>query len=159
MSKKRDVLMADEQTVSITIGGETWALKPLRGLKAMKLMPKVISIGSEIFYAAIEAGIPLDKMFLDGAELRFDAGAGLRAFKFIADALTKRWDDLSADIIPFLLCRDYGWLSEHGEVKEILNGLWTAVKYHLPSIIGDDAVSALKKSVTAAPESPVAADE
>lgn len=148
--------MADE--LQITIGGETWTLKPLRGLKAMKLMPKVISIGSEIFYAAIEAGIPLDKMFLEGQELRFDAGSGLKAFKFIADSLTKRWDDLSEDIIPFMLCRDYAWLSENGSVREILEGLWTAVKFHLPSIIGEDAVAALKKSVTVAPQ-PDAADQ
>lgn len=134
---------------TITIDGETWELKPLRGLKAIRLMPKVISILSELAYAASVGGMPLDKWLLEGEGVTIGFGEAIQAINFMSDALGKRYDEFECEIVPFLLQRDHEWLSGHGSIGELLSAIWAAILFHFESSFGKDTIAALKNSVSA----------
>jgi hypothetical protein len=143
--------MAD---TTIKLGDVTVTLLPPKGLKAVKMMPKVISVLGEVLYTAIEAGIPLDKMFIDGTPLSFSSQDGLRAVKFVSEAVLQRWDELSFEIIPFLMCTTKEVLDEAAP-NEILGGLWASLKYHMPFFLGEGVFDTLKNSlIVSKPETP-----
>lgn len=133
----------------ITIADETWELKPLRGLKSVKLMPEVISIGAELLWNAQDGGFPLGDFFLSGQEMAVDLTVALRAIKFVSDTLGKRYDDIALRIIPFLLQKEPQWLWENGNPREIVQAIWDAIKFHVETSFGGDVIEALKKSIAA----------
>ena len=143
----------------ITIAGETWELAPLKGLKAMKVMPKVIGIAAEVLFAGQESGFRIDQIFIEGdTDIKFDLGTALKAMKLVSDVVGERFDEIAADIMPLLLQKPYGWLWEHGLINEILKAMWDAIKFHIETSFGSEVIEALKKSMTAPPEEEVAAE-
>lgn len=143
----------------ITIGGETWELEPLKGLKAMKAMPKIIGIAAEVLYAGQESGFRIDQILLEGdTEIKFDLGTALRAMKLISDVVGERFDEIAADVMPVLLQRSYKWLWSHGQMNDILKAMWDAIKFHIETSFGSEVIEALKKSMTAPLEGEEAAE-
>lgn len=143
----------------IIIGGESWELKPLKGLKAMKAMPKIIGIAAEVLWAAQDSGFRIDQILLESdTEVKFDLGTALRAMKLVSDVVGERFDEIAADIMPLLLQKPYGWLWENGQINEILKAMWVAIKFHIETSFGSEVIEALKKSMTAPPEEEVAAE-
>lgn len=138
-----------DDAVTITIADEVWELKPPRGMKAFKMMPKVVRILSEWVWGAIQNGIPLDKMFLEGSEISITSLDGLKAIGFISQKIVENFGELALEIIPFLLQCKPAFLQDHGEPREILTALWTSLKFHAPYVFGSEVTDALKKSVTA----------
>jgi len=136
----------------IVLAGKPVQLKPPVGLKAIKMMPKVLSVGSEIIYTAIEAGIPVDRMFINNEFDRVPSTAVVKAIKFISDRLIDRIDELAADVLPLLLCSTYAEIDK-ATPYEILAALWKAIQFHIPHFVGSNAVDALKKSLVVAEES------
>lgn len=135
----------------VTIADKTWELTPLAGLKAIRMMPKVISVAAEVLWAATDAGFPLIELFsgeLDSVGLT----SVLKAMKFVADTLGKRFDELALEIVPFLLQQDQQWLQSHGSMEEIGKALWIAGQYHIKTSFGEEVIEALKKSVAAEEE-------
>lgn len=133
----------------ITIDGETWELKPLKGLSAIRKMPKVLGMASRLINAAIIGGIPLDK-WLTGV----DAGAlkltdAIAAIGFVADELGDSYAEFEKDVVPFLLQKSYSWLSQHGTPYELFVAIIESVKFHLETSFGEDVMAALKNSQTA----------
>jgi hypothetical protein len=144
-----------EPTKEITIAGETWEIVPLKGLKAFRLMPKVISIASELIWQANEAGFPLETFFSE-EETEITFTVALKAIKFVADTLGKRYDELELRVIPFLLQKDAGWLQDNGSPQEIVSALIGAVQFHITTSFGEGVLDALKKSVAAEEEAAAA---
>lgn len=133
----------------LTIADKSWELEPFAGLKAIKLMPKVISIGAELLWNANDGGLPITDIFLSGTEdLKVDLTAALRSMKFVADTLGERYDELALEIIPFLLqVKDKDWLWNNGSLEEIIKAIYEAIKFHITTTFGDEVLDALKKSV------------
>ena len=151
--------MPGTEITKITIAGETWELEPLKGLKAMKAMPKVIGIAAEVLYAGQESGFRLDKLIIEGdTDVKYDLSTALKAMKLVSDVVGERFDEIAADIMPLLLQKPYAWLWEHGLINEILKAMWDAIKFHIETSFGSDVIEALKKSMTAPPEEEVAAE-
>jgi len=135
----------------VSIAGESWDLVPPAGLVAMRKMPKVLSYVSKLIYVAIQSGFPVNE-YISGERDSIDLGDAMKAIKFVADALGENFKEFEEEVVPFLLQRDYKWLSTHGTLMEIAGALWTSIRM-LFSITGqDDVESALKKSEEAGAE-------
>jgi len=133
----------------VEVGGRRWEIIPLRGLKSIKLMPKVISIGSELLWAANNAGFPLAELFTEEQDLTASFGDVIKAVKFVSDTLGTRFDEIRIEIIPFLLQQETQWLQDNGTPREIFLSLWKAIKFHAETSFGEEVVEALKKSLAA----------
>ncbi len=129
----------------VTIAGETWELKQPCGLIAMRKMPKVLGYISKRMYVASQAGFPVSE-YLSGENQTFDLTDALRAIKFVSDALGENFDEFEKEIVPYLLQRDYEWLSTNGTLIELAASLWTSIKMILDSTSGEDVADAVKKS-------------
>lgn len=140
--------MPGSEPVVITLGTRNIILDPPKGMKAFRMMPKILRILSEWVYAAIQAGIPLHKWFLEGELGQVDVGSTLKAVLFISEKMDEQWDTISKDIVPFLLQCDIEVLDE-ASPKEIMGALWASLGFHAPYVFGEDTSEALKKLVVA----------
>jgi len=125
----------------LKVGDTEWELVPLKGLKAIRMMPKVIGVLSHIFYSVIGAGVPLDEWFNSG-EIKL--GDLLKLFNYASLALGDNIDVLTNEIMPFLMQVDPVFLQNNGTPDEILRAFWDACKYHYNSSFGEDVREALK---------------
>jgi len=130
----------------ITIGEKTWVLQPPKGLKSIRLMPKVVSILSEWVYIATQAGIPLGQL-LQGDTETVNTDALLKVLAVVANQMGDDFDVLADEIFPFLLQCHKDFLRNNGEPHEIIKALWIAIKFHFPYIFGTGTAEALKKLV------------
>lgn len=140
--------MPGEESVTITIAGESWEVTPLRGLKSIRMVPKVLSMASELVAAAAKSGIDVGAILTTEGELSFSTDKVLMAVAFISDVLGKRYTEFSQDIVPFLLQKDYAWLADNGSMGELFSALWEAAQFHISTSFGQGVRDAIKKSVT-----------
>jgi hypothetical protein len=150
--------MPGSEPVVITLGTRKVILKPPLGMKSFRMMPKILRLLSEWVYAAIQAGIPLHKWFLEGEIGQIEAGNTLRAVLFISEKMDEQWDIISKEIVPFLLQCNIKALDE-ATPKEIMGSLWTSLSFHAPYVFGEDTSEALKKLVVAEEVETPQADE
>jgi len=135
-----------EEKVTVSVGGETWDITPLKGLRAIQIMPDVIGMCAEIVYAAYKGGIRIDEWFsedFDG-EIRLQLDTILRAIGFVSNVLGEKYDRFSREIVPFLLQKDYEFLENNGTMQEIGIALWRAVQFHIKTSFGEEVLTALK---------------
>lgn len=147
--KAKDV----KEAVTISIAGEEWELAPAQGWRGMIVVPKIISLLSEMIYGASRAEIDL-RTLIDENGINFSAirAENLLAFKYIADILAKNWQEISMEIMPVLLNKEAKFLANEGTWIEHLRALNAAVNFHAPYLLGDDTWSGLKKSFVEAEE-------
>jgi hypothetical protein len=134
----------------ITIADKTWKLKPLAGLQSFKMVPKIISIATELIWSAQESGFSIEQFFKEEGQTKLEKmpiTTALSVFHFVANTMDKRYTELTVEVIPFLLQKEWQWLNENGTPKEILQALWTAITYHVETSFGKDVIEALKNSV------------
>ena len=138
-----------EKPVTVTISGETWELTPLAGTDAFVIVPKLIGLVSEAVYAAGRANINLKTLITDEG---FNFGAitvdNLRAFSYVADMLVEKWDVISGEILPVLLCCKAEWLKKNGSPWELMSAIGVSLNFNAPVVFGDKNWVALKKSLT-----------
>jgi hypothetical protein len=120
------------------------------------MVPKILSIASELIVAASKAGIDVGAILTTTEEISLDASKVLTAVAFVSDVLGKRYTEFSKDVVPFLLQKDYEWLSEHGSMIELFSGMWEALQFHINTSFGQGVRDAIKKSVTDVAEEEVA---
>ena len=144
--------VVDFEEVIVTIGGETWALQPAKGMRGMVVVPKIISLLSEMVYGAARAEVDLRTLINeDGINFSAIKAENLLAFKYVSDILAENWEMICLQIMPVLLSRDAKFLANEGTWIEHLRALNTAVNFHAPYLLGDETWDGLKKSF-AAPE-------
>jgi len=145
---KSEVIADETEEVTVTIAGETWALKTLVGLESFHVVPRFMRIASKLSYSAGQANIDVAGLF---GESGFNIEAlkieNLLAFDYIGEVLVDNWPEISQQIVPLLLNRKPQWLWKNGTFIEHVRALWTALIYHAPSLFGDPTWQALKKSL------------
>ena len=151
MPGKSEIVEMD--AVTVTIGDKTWALAPARGLRGMIVVPKLISLLSEMVYGAAKAEDNL-RTLIDENGINFSSikAENLLAFKYIADVLSEHWEDIGRQIMPVLLNTDAKFLADNGTWIEHLKALNTAINFHAPYLLGDETWDGLKKSFVAPEE-------
>lgn len=137
------------KTIEVTIGERTWTIHKLRGMKAIRKMPKVLKFLSILVNAAVKSGIPIDK-WLQGQEVIANPSLMdiMQAIGFIAEALGENFEDFEKEIVPFLLECDSKFLEENGTPYEIFLALWNAILFHIETSLGAEVTEALKNSPT-----------
>lgn len=134
----------------ITIAGETWELHEPEGTESFVVVPKVLTIVSEILFTAARGNIDLTALLdEEGLNLAALTSGVLPAANAISRMLTEKWDDI-LEILPILLCQDAEWLKTHGKPYELLRAMWIAINFQIPGIIGPEQWEALKKSFSEA---------
>lgn len=139
-----------EEKCALTVAGETWKLKPLAGLKAISMMPQIISVVAELLWTADANGFPLRQLFEEGAatgRVNVETAKLLEALHFTSQALGKRFDEVRLVVLPFLLQKDAEWLQNNGQPGELLKATWAAIRFHVNTSFGQDVLAALKNSV------------
>ncbi|GAG08793.1 unnamed protein product, partial [marine sediment metagenome] len=137
--------------VEVTIGGETWTLEPLKGLRSFHIMPRLLRIVGKLSYAIGQAKIDIQGIFGDDG-FNFDAFKmdDLLAFDFIGEVLVEEWPEICTEILPMMLNKNSQFLWNNGTAPELMKSLWAAIKYHGPAMFGQDSWEGLKKSLSAA---------
>jgi len=140
------------KTIEVTIGEKTWTVHKLRGMKAIRKMPKVLKFLSMLVNAAVKSGIPVDK-WLQGQATEFAPTFIdiIGAIEFVSEALGEHFNEFERDVVPFLLDCDPKWLEDHGTPYEIFAALWQAILFHVETSLGTEVTDALKNSPTTEP--------
>jgi len=158
-NKEQEVVELKQDEVRI--GGKTFVMKPLVGLKAIKTVPKFLSMLSRAMLTAMKGGISIDKLLLSDDDSVLDADNFtpmlFGAASIILDQLTKDWDVFAFEILPMIIGadkrNDLDFLLNNGTTSEFTVAIWKAIKFHAPTVLGEDTINALKKSTAAEEQS------
>lgn len=145
--------MPGSDSVIVSIGGKEITLKPLVGLKSMIVFPKLISVVTKVVYAAGKADIDLRGIF-GSSEFNWDAlkFSDLMAVPYVADTIAELWPMISTQVMPALLGESVEFLLNNGAPHEHYTAIWEALKFHAPTVFGEETWSGLKKLLVAEEE-------
>ena len=140
----------EEEKVVVRIGDKDIELKPLVGMRAIIVVPKLTEVLARIVYAAGQANFDLRGIFQDSGfnfdKLKFE---NLLAVPYIAEQLEASWPKLTNEIMPALLGVSTEFLLNNGSPSQHFHAIWVAIKYHAPSVFGESTWAALKKLLAA----------
>jgi len=151
---------------TITIDGRVIELHPLRGRAARRMVPRLLTLASGLLYAASESGLNIREIIRAFADPSISPDAILStldiqrvilAINLICRRLEKEYEELEREVFPFLLNVEPEWLEEHGNLFEVYEAIFLAIRFHVQTSFGTRVSNALKK--LAAGEEPAADDE
>ena len=149
--------MPGKNDVVVSIGEKDIVLKPLVGMRSMIVFPKVIGVVTKIVYAAGKADIDLRGIFggddFDWSKFKF---SDLLAVPYVAETIASLWPEISTQIMPQLLGESAEFLLNNGSPNEHFIAIWEALKFHAPTVFGEDTWSGLKKLLEEEEEEPEA---
>lgn len=130
-----------------------FTMSPLIGLGAIRIVPRFLSMLSRAMIVALRSGIRIDKILLEeNTEVGIDIEMILAASNIILEQLSKDWDEFSMEILPALIgakAKDVPWMRKNGNTVEYAIAIWRAIKFHAPTVLGEEVMEALKKSTAA----------
>jgi len=133
-----------------TISGKEFKLRPLKGRKARKVVPRLIEIAAAALNLAASNGVDLGKVFVneDGSGANLPSFSALTAASIALSRYFKsEYDEIEQEIFPVLLCaEDKQWvfIDEESTPGEMYSALWVATQYHLETSFGIEVQQALK---------------